>query len=225
MPLTDAQKRICEQIVNVFETGSTTGDYGNVTVMNDGPDDKPQVTYGRSQTTEYGNLKDLIEEYTRAGGACSAQLASYVAKIGVTPLHADAEFKRLLREAGNDPVMRQVQDPFFDKHYFQPAMNWAASNGFMLPLSILVIYDSFIHSGSIRKDLRSQFAEHPPSNGGDERRWIDSYVTVRRNWLANHARPVVRKTTYRMDCFRREIDRGNWDLAQIPIDANGVKVG
>ena len=62
MALTEAQKRICEQIVNVFETGSPTGDYGNVTVMDDGPGDKPQVTYGRSQTTEYGNLKENVKD-------------------------------------------------------------------------------------------------------------------------------------------------------------------
>jgi len=59
--------------------------------------------------------------------------------------------------------MRQVQDVFFDKRYFQPAMTWADSNGFALPLSALVIYDSFVHSASILGFLRKRFPEEPPA--------------------------------------------------------------
>ena len=49
--------------------------------------------------------------------------------------------------------MRQTQDAFFDKVYFQPAKAWADAHGFTLPLSMLVIFDSFIHSGQIRNGL------------------------------------------------------------------------
>jgi len=29
---------------------------------------------------------------------------------------------------------------------------------------------------------------------------------------------------YRTRCFKRDIARENWDLSQLPINANGVKV-
>jgi chitosanase len=46
--VTDLQKRSAEAIVNVFETGTPRGDYGQVTVV---PGDTGHLTYGRSQTT------------------------------------------------------------------------------------------------------------------------------------------------------------------------------
>lgn len=225
MQLSPQQKRICEQVINVFETGSIKGDYGSVVTYADGPHGVRQVTYGRSQTTEYGNLEELVQMYADANGTFSEQLRSYITKIGVTPLVDDKQFKQLLRDAGRqDPVMQQIQDVFFGKRYFQPAMQWADTNKFTLPLSALVIYDSFIHSGSIPDFLRKRFPEVPPAKGGAEKIWIKQYVDTRHKWLANHPKKLLQQTVYRTQCFKREIARDNWDLSQVPINANGVKV-
>ncbi len=225
MNLTPKQKSICEQVINVFESGSPQGNYGTISIYKDGPHNMRQVTYGRSQTTEYGNLHELVEMYVQAGGIYSEALRPYLDKIEVAPLADDATFKQLLRDAGKkDTVMRQTQDTFFDKRYFAPAMNWADTNGFGLPLSALVIYDSFIHSGSILSFLRKRFPESPPASGGDERTWITQYVDTRQNWLANHENRILRNTIYRTECFKTEIDRNNWDLTQLPIVANGISI-
>ena len=225
MQLSVQQKRICEQVINVFETGSIEGDYGSVVTYADGPHGVRQVTYGRSQTTEYGNLEELVQMYADANGTFSEQLRPYIAKIGVTPLIDDKQFKQLLRDAGRqDSVMQQIQDVFFEKRYFQPAMQWADTNKFTLPLSALVIYDSFIHSGSILDFLRKRFPEVPPAKGGDEKTWIKQYVDTRHKWLANHPKKLLQQTVYRTQCFKREIARNNWDLSQVSINANGVKV-
>lgn len=225
MNLTAEQKSICEQVINVFETGSTQGNYGMISIYKDGPHKQRQVTYGRSQTTEYGNLHELVEMYANAGGIYSEALRPYIEKIEATPLADDALFKQLLRDAGRkDPVMRQTQDAFFDRRYFVPAMAWADNNGFSLPLSALVIYDSFIHSGSILSFLRKRFPESPPANGGDEHAWISQYVDTRQNWLANHENKILRNTIYRTRCFNNEISRDNWDLTQLPIIANGIEI-
>jgi len=130
----------------------------------------------------------------------------------------------LLKEAAKDSVMQQTQDAFFDKAYFQPAVDWAMEHGFIEALSALVIYDSFIHSGRIPGFLRRNFAEAPPVEGGNERRWIEQYADARHNWLANHSNRILRNTVYRTECFKREIARANWDLSQLPIRANDVKV-
>lgn len=223
--LTPGQRRICERVINVFETGTIGGRYGAISIFPDGPHQIRQITYGRAQTTEYGNLRELVEMYANAGGTFSAALAPYVAKIKNEPLVDNNTFKSLLRRAGNeDPVMAQTQDVFFDRRYFQPAMKWATEHGFTKPLSMLVIYDSFVHSGGILGFLRARFAERVPSEGGNEKKWIHDYVEVRHNWLRTHSNPVLRPTIYRTRDLMREIQRNNWDLSKLPISANGTSV-
>jgi len=225
MNLTDQQKSILEQDDNVFETGSVAGNYGAIAIFPDGPHGMKQVTYGRSQTTEYGNLEELVQMYVDKHGTYSEQLREYLLQIGVTPLVHDKTFQRLLKDAGNkDPVMKQVQDAFFDKRYFKPALDWADKNGFISPLSALVIYDSFVHSGRILDFLRKRFTERSPKLGGNEKVWIKQYVDARQNWLAHHDNKILRGTIYRTQCFSREIGRNNWDLTQLPIDAHGIDV-
>jgi len=163
--------------------------------------------------------------YVEADGIYSGKLAQFADRIGSSPLTNNAEFKQILRDAGRkDPIMQAVQDAFFEKRYFEPAMDWADKNGFALPLSGLVIYDSFIHSGSILWLIRQRFAESPPSAGGREKVWTRDYVIERNKWLKSHHRPAVRKSSYRTEVLIRGIGRDNWDLSQLPIDANGIKV-
>src|SRR5687767_13465632 len=100
MQLNEAQKRVIQRVVNVFETGSPDGDYGSISIYKDGPHDIRQITYGRSQTTEYGNLRQLVEQYVAAGGLFSQQLQPYAPKVGSTPLTDDTNFKNLLKRAG-----------------------------------------------------------------------------------------------------------------------------
>ncbi|MEB0901463.1 DUF2272 domain-containing protein [Citrobacter portucalensis] len=226
MILTPAIKSLCERVLNAFETGSAEGDYSVIAIFHDGPHGIRQVTYGRSQTTEYGKLQDLVTRYVNANGMFSADLSPYALQVGNTPLVDNEQFKILLRCAGrDDPIMKTVQDRFFDERFYVPALNWAQSFGFKDALSMLVIYDSFVHSGSILSFLRARFPEVPPASGGDERTWISQYVNVRHEWLANHSNPELHPTVYRTKCLRFEIDRGNWDLSQVPINANGILVG
>jgi len=231
MAITAQQKQKVLQVVNVFETGSITGNYGAITLLKDGPpgaDGSPikQITYGRSQTTEFGNLKMLIQQYIDANGLFADALKPYVSKIGKKPsLCTDAVLLQTLKTAGKtDPVMKKVQDDFFEQLYYQPTLNWFTGMKFTTALSMLVIYDSFIHSGTVPSWLRERFAEAVPKNGGDEKTWIKQYVNARHNWLANHSRAILRKTIYRTQCFKTSIGKDNWDLA-LPVNANGIIVG
>jgi chitosanase len=216
-------------VVNAFETAQAAGDYAAFVVMRDGKkgkDGKPtkQFTYGRSQVAEQLKMRDLLRRYCDAGGIYSEALKPYLEKIGIVPLWKDAVLKDLLVRAGKeDEVMHIVQDGFFDDHYYMPATAWCEKNGFMLPLSRLIIYDSFIHSGSILNEIRAKFAALPPAQGGDEKRWICNYVVARRAWLKAHWKPEVRKTTYRMDTFIKAFEQENWELL-LPIRANGVTI-
>jgi len=171
------------------------------------------------------NLDELIQMYVDANGTHSSQLRRYLERIGVTALVDDSQFKQLLRDAGkNDPKMRQIQDEFFDKRYFQPARRGLTRMVLRCPFRLLVVYDSFIHSGSVPEFLRKRFPERIPARGGNEKTWVQQYVDIRNNWLANHSNEVLHPTVYRTQCFKQEISRGNWDLSQLPIKAHGVNV-
>jgi len=91
------------------------------------------------------------------------------------------------------------------------------------PLSMLVIFDSFIQSGSVPMHLRVRFTARPPAYGGAEKVWTSAYVDVRHKWLSKHSNSAVRASNYRTACFRREIARGNWVL-EPPVVMNGVSV-
>lgn len=213
------------QILNVFETGSPEGDYGKISTFYDGPNRIRQITYGRSQTTEFGNLKELIQMYISNGGKYAKLFLPYIDRIGKTPsLVTNSTFLNLLKNASKDPIMRSSQDDFFDIRYWNPAFEFFKENGFTYPLSMLVIYDSYIHSGGILRFLRQRFKEVPPAKGGDEKTWISQYVNTRHNWLATHSTiPILRKTIYRTNCFREQISKDNWDLSK-PVNANGILI-
>ena len=74
MYLTPIQRDLIERVINIIETGSPEGDYGAISIYADGPHDIRQITYGRAQTTEYGNLRKLVQMYAAAGSTYSAQL-------------------------------------------------------------------------------------------------------------------------------------------------------
>jgi chitosanase len=225
MYLTAKQRSLIERVINAIETGSPDGDYAAISIYADGPNDIRQITYGRAQTTEYGNLRKLVQMYAAAGGLCSGDLAPYAERIGSVALTNDAAFKTLLRRAGrDDPVMRHIQDQFFEDVYFRPAMRWADDNGFVLPLSAMVIYDSYIHSGGILWLLRQRFAENPPALGGSEKIWLKDYVRARHDWLSHHSRPVVRKSNYRTRALGEQIAAGNWQLKTLPFVINRIDV-
>ena len=223
--ITPPIKTLVQRVLNAAETGSADGKYHDISIFADGKRGTRQITYGKSQTTEQGHLAKLIRMYCEKGGAFAAQFGPYLPLIGRKPLVDDAHFKKLLvRAAKEDPLMKGAQDEFFDKVYWTPAFKWFTEQGFTLPMSMLVIYDSFIHSGSILPFLRKKFAEPVPAQGGDEKKWIGEYVKARHKWLAGHSKPILRKTIYRTNCYLGEIEGKNWHLTVLPIRMNGIAV-
>jgi chitosanase len=221
--ITDLQKRTIQAIVNIFETGRPLGDYGKVTLL---AGDSGHLTYGRSQTTlASGNLFLLIKDYCAAPDAAFAdQLSPFLPRLeGHDPsLDRDMEFRGLLREAGDDSVMQSVQDTFFDRVYWEPALASAAFINCETALGHAVVYDSRIH-GSWHMIRDRTIAAHGTLADIGERIWIPHYVETRREWLANHSNTLLHKTTYRMDAMRDLIAGNLWDLP-LPITVRGVTI-
>ncbi len=212
-----------QSIVRVFETGKTQGDYGNVSIFADGPNGVRQITYGALQTTQSSHLKELINNYIKEDGLFAKDFLPYAKRVDDFKLVNDINFVSLLKKAGSDPKMQKVQEELFDEKYWQPAVEWAEEHKFTEQLSMLVIFDSFIHSGGILSFLRKRFKELTPLNRGNEKEWVEDYVNTRHNWLANHRIPILRKTIYRTTAFKEAINKKDWDL-KLEFNANGVKI-
>ncbi len=218
------QKQVIIQVVNVFETSKLEGNYSEVVVRKDGKNKSRQISYGRSQSAEQTSLKSLTEMYVNRRGKYEAELRPFLPKIGTVPLAEDEIFKSLLKRSANeDPLMRKVQDDFFDQRYYQRAMRFFNENQFICALSLLVIYDSYIQSGGVLKFLRNRFTERTPFNGGDDKTWIKAYVDTRHRWLSTHTNPILRQTIYRTQCFLDQINRDNWDLSN-PFVVQGIQI-
>ena len=216
-------RSLIKKILLAFEQSSTTIKYNQVYEYEDGPNDIKQITLSFG-ITEYGNLKKFIKDYIFSGGVNSKFFIDYVDKIGKVPLAGDHEFIQKLKDSASDPIMQKCQEKAYDEMYIDPAYAFCDKNQLKLNLSKLVISDSYLQSGSILSCIRDRFSEKIPSAGGDEKQWIQSYCTERRNWLANHSRKILHDTVYRMDFMLDRIKKGDWDLTQSPFIANDVKI-
>lgn len=225
VPITSKSKKI-RSIINVWETGKKEGSYSLISIYGDGPGNRRQITLGFG-LIEYGSLKDCLELYILKGGAYAGKFGPYMKNFGNTKypsLSDNKAFIQLLKDASNnDQLMRDAQDEIWDKQYLKPAMKFFKDNGFTLPMSELVLVDSFVHSGSVPSYLRKRFPAVPPSKGGDEQEWVKQYLVVRRDWLKNHSRKILHNTAVRSENMLAQIEKGDWMLER-PFVANGVVV-
>lgn len=212
-----------KQVLVSFEQSRSTIQYDKIYIYRDGPDRCRQITVSFG-ITEYGNLKTLVEDYCEGGGKYAEQLKEYIPKIGKTPLVNDEDFIQLLKDAGEDPKMQNLQEHEFDKLYINPALTWCDNKHIVLPLSKLVVADSYLHSGSMLKTIRNQFSEVTPVDGGDERAWITAYCKARKQWLANNINSDLHNTVYRMNFMLDLINKGDWNLTQSKYVANDVVI-
>jgi chitosanase len=216
-PLEPLQHLAAKAIINIFETSEVLGKYGQVTLIEG---DSGHLTFGRSQTTlSSGNLGRLISKYCDAPGArFSSRLQPYLPKLKdkLTELDNDLRLHNLLRATADDPVMRKVQDEFFDKAYWQPALASAAQMQISSALGIAVVYDSTVH-GSWEM-IRDRTIQRYGDIGAavSEQNWITAYIKTRREWLANHDRADLRRTVYRMDAFQTLVQHDSWSL-ELPL--------
>jgi chitosanase len=218
--LTPVQVRTIHGIVNLFETGSILGDYGQVTLI---AGDSGHLTFGRSQATlGSGGLSLLLNRYCASAGArFGSRLAPYLDGIAARDVSLDRNLAlhNILRATADDPVMRGTQDGFFDAGFFQPALREARDSGITDPLGCAIIYDSFVHGSW--EPIRDRIEGQPRTRG--QRPWLIDYVAVRREWLATHPRADLRATVYRMDAMGRLIDLGAWAL-ELPLVVRGVEI-
>jgi chitosanase len=228
--ITKAQEETILRILEAIETGRPGGDYGLVSLLHDGEGDRLQITLGIQFDEASGDLKKVLRLYQSRSGDAAPKLAPYIPRINTfattsaTVLGLDQGFHGLLRSLGSDPVMQNAQDDIFEQETWLPAKEWADQNGFTLPLSLLVIADSFLQSGSMLSFLRRRFVERVPARGGLEKSWIRAYVTVRHSWLKGSANAALRNSSYRTLLYLSLLELQDWALAEPQYVVNGVEV-
>jgi chitosanase len=235
MPIayTPAQRHAINCVLSIFETGRvpSAASYSTCTILADGAG----ISYGAHQSTDRaGSLDAIVKRYIELGGKHAASLTPYLPYFAANKSASEppkgpwsAETRAvidILKAAGADPLMQRAQEEVFDSHYFQPAVNHANQIGLTKALSLLVVYDTCIHSGPGGvTSIRNMFPAKSPANGGSEEEWVKSYLNARRNWLATHKMTILHGTVYRMDALLALVQAGNWDLAA-PLTVRGVRI-
>jgi chitosanase len=221
--LTELQKKVAQAIINIFETGSVLGEYDSVVSV---AGDPGGLTYGAKQTTlNSGNLFLLIKAYTEAEGALFADdLRPYLNALRNQDqrLNDDTVLHSILRQAGRDPVMIREQDAFFDRVYWNSAVQNATAINIQTALGTAIVFDSITHGswGLIRDRTTNRFGS---LSSIGEKAWVTHYINVRRDWLANHSIQILHLTVYRMDALKKIIQADNWDLT-IPLVVRGLVI-
>ncbi len=223
MALSALQRRTADAIVNVFETGTACGGYERIAVL---PGDTGHLSYGRMQASlGSGNLHLLIETYCNARGAqLAVDLGRWLPRLAARDPRLDEQplLRGLLHVASSDPVMRATQDAFVERVLLDPALRRAQLLGLDSALALAVVHDGAVH-GSFARLVRLTAERRGTPQQLGERAWITAYVATRRDWLAGHRRPDLRRTVRRMDAFTALIDEERWALP-LPLSVLGVRI-
>lgn len=239
MSVTADQKATIDEIVCIFETGRRPTPAAYATVSLDVNGDGAGITYGAHQATR-GTLDAILAEYKLRAGPYSGEIDRVLAgrhasdSAGAKPGSAPEWIEDLmpvLRAAGYDSVMQQVQRDVFEARYWRPACTQVEALGLKTALSYLALYDLAIHSGidparpmstsSRLYDLRSRFRAVPPVYGGEEQTWIRELLAARRAWLESVPRLVP--TAKRVIELQRLVAESRWDLIK-PFLVYGIAV-
>ena len=246
MGLLEQDKKKALAIVRIFETGKAMGDYGAVAVLDDGAG----VSYGINQFTHRSGalalvVKKYLESSLPVGRTALSESLPLLAKKtapAIKRLASDDAFKKALKAAAITREMRVVQDEVAEKLYLKPALDACGEMGFVMPLSLVVVYDSINHGGWERiRDLtggkaagifgadaperQSLSAHHggKPQKTAEaiEKAWIAEYVRERDAWLGSVKRLAA--TRYRTRFFLNQIAISNWEL-RLPVTVHGVRL-
>lgn len=218
-----AKKQRAEQVISSFENGTTDIQYAYIANLQDGRG----YTAGRAGfTTGTSDLLAVIRRYTalKPGNELARYLPALVTINGSDSLAGLDGFPAVWqRTANTDPLLRQVQDEFFDELYFTPAMARAKSAGVATPIGQLIILDTAVQHG-IGNDpdgLPAIIDETIRHNGKagksvSEVVWLEKFLASRRQHLTNASNVATRQawkeSAPRIDALKMILDAGNYGL-------------
>jgi chitosanase len=223
--LTSDQRRRADQLISVFENGTTDIQYDYAENINDGRG----VTAGRAGfTTNDGDALKVIQAYTDQ--VPNNNLAQYIPELqrlaaagsGDTSGLPEASYIADWKQAATDPVFQQVQDDQVNQRYFAPAMADADQLGLTTALARAELYDASIqHGNGSEYDAlpalisRTNAAVGNPATAG-EAAWLDAFFNVRIDDLQHPANSATQaewsQSVDRVECLRRIASTGDYNL-------------
>ena len=225
--LTAQQKRIADQLVNIFEYSSTTARYDQVNDLGDGRG----FTCGKvGFTTSSHEVVDIV--------------AAYVDQVPDSPLDRHLPRLRALAAKGSDDTsgldgfqadwahaatdarFRTLQDAAADRLTFQPALDAAHRLGLRTALGVAVLYDTAVQhgTGDDPDGLDALIEQAGPV--GTEKEWLVKFLAVRADDLRDphdqDSRKVWADSVDRADALRRLVEDDHYTLRPpLTVEAYG----
>ncbi|MGC0332619.1 chitosanase [Streptomyces sp. SAI-170] len=166
------------------------------------------------------DLLVLVENYTKAHpDNALARYLPALRKVDGTASHEglDPGFTAAWKAEAQVPAFRAAQDAERDNVYFDPAVRLAKLDG-LGTLGQFIYYDAMIYHGPDSSPngfygMRERALKQAdlPSEGGDERAYLDAFLDVRR--AAMLAKKANADTSRIDTAQRRFLNEGNLDLA------------
>jgi chitosanase len=167
-----------------------------------------------------GDMLELVQAYTNTKP--SNALAKYLPALRTvngTDSHAglDPNFTKDWKTAAADPVFQAAQEAERDRVYFNPSVADGKADG-VRALGQFAYYDASVMHGydgmrAIR--ARALAKAKPPSQGGDEKAWLNAFLDER---VVEMKKEEAHSDTSRVDTAQRVfLNNGNFDL-NTPLD-------
>ena len=223
--LSEQQRHRADQMVSVFENGTTKPQYAYAENHGDGRG----VTAGRiGFTTSDGDALTVVRTYTKAEPG--NPLARFVPELerlrkansedtdGLPEDRYVAAWKR----AAHDRAFRRAQDEQIDRRYYDPAMREADRAGLRTPLARAELYDTAVQHGagtdpdSLHALVRRTTKKAGTVEEAGEKKWLDTFLSTRAANLRSPSNSATaeewKESVDRVEAVRRLADRGNYDL-------------
>lgn len=205
--MTGVQKRRAESLTSLFENGTPALQYGYSEALGDGRG----LTAGRAGFTSGTNdLCEVVKAYVAKKP--DSPLKRFLPRLEqLSALPDDSKERGSMKgldglgaawaEAAKDPAFRAVQDQQVDTLYYKPSQKHADALGLVSALARGQLYDAIIQhgDGSDPDGLPALIARTnakaggSPKSGVDERKWLATFLAVRKADLSHASDPATRK--------------------------------
>ena len=172
------------RVTGQFESG---GNYGAIQLVDIGV-----ISYGKYQNTlASGNLYRLLQDWIALGAGRTEAPNAFTTiqdRVSVdagsfrrnTGLAHDQEFINALREAGRTASMRNAQDDYHRRVFFDPAARRAQAQGVQSPIGIAIFFDT-LNQGGLDTCIRDMGGANAQEMG--ERAYLHEFLDVRGRYL------------------------------------------
>jgi chitosanase len=223
--LTTDQRRVADELVNVFEYSSPSPRYGSCTDLGDGRG----FTCGKvGFTTSSTEVRDIVGAYVEQvpGSPLARHLPRLreLADSGSGSTSGLPGFAADWAKAATDPAFRAEQDTFADRLNYAPALAAAHTIGLRTPLGVAILYDTAVQHGTsddpdglpaLLAGTRERTGGNP-ADGVAEKAWLLAFLDVRADDLRNphdaESRDAWSASVDRVDALRGLVDDDRPDL-------------